>query len=260
MLLLKLCLWILLLALSTVAKGNDVEFSSSFLTKSDAVRQGCEFHRLKNTNTSSCVLRKFIGHDLVLAVYDPSPDGQWLQAERLSVTSWYNKAKVAYLDILGNGVDFIRVDFEGNTGSGTSQQIRTLIGWREGKFQPVLIETTNFYEYEKGFKKELSMRYKSRKHGAEEVSLDLVYNFSKQTPVGTNKKTWTESLKWNKSSFSFYNEEEQGGKSGEGDTVIKGNISAARRNLLRLLPEIKNVSINVDLLNQVGLMQVLDGD
>jgi hypothetical protein len=256
---LKLCLVILLLALHTAARaGDDVDLPASFATKNDAVRQGCEFHRLKSTKTSNCVLRKFIGHDLVLTVYDPSPDGQWQQAERLSVTSWYNKAKVSYLDILGTGVDFIRVDFEGNTGSGTFQQILTLIGWRDGQFRPALMETTNYFEYEKGFKKELRMRYKSRKQGTEDVSLELVYDFSRQAPSGAIKKTWTESLKWHKNSFSFYDEKEQGAKPGDDETVIKGNLSAARRNLLRLMPETKNVSIDVDFLNQVGLMQILD--
>lgn len=148
-----------------------------FLNEKEAIQHKCKVIRLKDTKQKSCMIQEFEGHDLKLIFYDANNKGEFQKFQQLCIPSWYWKAKVKHLDFLGEGKEFIFVEFEGNTGTGTLQTILMIIGWKENKFVPVLAETISYDIMEREDGLSLKMKYAFENLKTSKVALWLNYKF-----------------------------------------------------------------------------------
>jgi hypothetical protein len=163
------------------------------MTKEDAEKNGCQLHTLKEKQKENCVINEFDGHDLKISIYDSNPDGEFERTNQLTITSWYQEAKISYEDLLGNGIKFIRIESEGNTGTGTLQKILSYWGWHDDKFVPVFFETTSYYISGR-YLEELKMNYEFNNKGSKQVSAVLKVSYSNNNPKHKAKYKWSETL------------------------------------------------------------------
>lgn len=186
-----------------------------FLNIEEAQKHNCTIVDLKGLRQKSCVLQNFEDHELRLAIYDANTKGQLLKSQELCIPSWYQKATVKYLDLLGEGKQFIVLTFEGNTGTGTLQMIRMFIAWHNGKFVPTLAETVDYDLTEGSDVVSLKMTYKIKNKGSSKVKLFLKYNFTAWDIEPSQVKstsTWYDTLIWDKETYSFYNADAENAK------------------------------------------------
>ncbi len=247
---------IILLFLPITTHGYD-DPPSNFMTKDDAVKSGCQLQKLKEQNMENCILNDFDGHDLKITVYDGNPNGEFERTNQLTITSWYQEARINYEDLLGNEIKFIKVEFEGNAGTGTLQKILSYWGWHDDKFVPVLFETTSYYISGR-YLEELKMNYEFVNKGTKQISVVLKYHYSNNNPKRKAKYTWKETLPWQDSIFSFYNQHEENKKLLEASNPIFKRIINARINQINRKRSMRVV--DTDLLNEIEIMQILGDD
>lgn len=244
---------ILLLFLPLPAHGYD-EPPKYFMTRNEAVKSGCQLQTLKEINKENCILSEFDGHDLKITIYDANPNGEFKRTNQLIITSWYQKAKINFENLLGNGIKFIRVEAEGNTGTGTLQKILSYWGWHDDKFVPVFFETTSYYISDR-YLEELKVTHEFKNQGSKLISAVLKYHYSNNNPKYKSEYTWKEKLDWQDSSFSFYNIQVENKKLLQAGNPIDKRIIKARLNQIK---HKRSMSIiDTDLLNEIEIMQIL---
>ena len=242
---------IILLPLST--HGED--HPPIFPTRAAALEYGCKILSLKQRNVENGIVWGFDGHDLIISIYDFENDGKLVRKNQLKIVSWYNFAKISYEDLLGNGIAFIKIESEGNTGTGTLQMIHSYWGWKKDRFLPVFFETKSYYlSYH--YVEDLKVNYEIHKKASKQVSLTLTYRYLNTFPEHKSKYSWTESLTWNGSLFSFYNPELERKKLIEAKNPIQRRIIEARLNLVNQSGNME--TIDDDLLNKIKMMQILN--
>lgn len=228
-----------------------------FTTKADAVKSGCQLQTLKCNKKENCVINEFDGHDLKISIYDSNPNGEFERTNQLTITSWYQEAKINYEDLLGNGINFIRIEFEGNTGTDTLQKILSYWGWHDDKFVPVFFETTSYYISGR-YLEELQMNYEFNNKGSKQLSAVLKFSYSNNNPKHKAKYKWSETLRWQDSGFSFYNLKHEETKLHTARNPIYKKIINARINQIKRK---RSMSItDTDLLNEIEIMQILYDD
>jgi hypothetical protein len=230
---------------------------SFFPTRAAALKYGCKVLSLKKRNVENGIVWGFDAHDLIISIYDLENDGKLVRKNQLKITSWYNEAKICFDDLLGNGIEFIKVEFEGNTGTGTLQLIHSYWGWKKDRFVPVFFETKS-YHISGRYLEDLNVNYEIHKKDSKQVSLTLNYRYLNNNPKHKSKYSWTESLTWNDSLFSFYNPELERRKLIEAKNPIQKRIIEARLNYMNQSGNMKTIS--VDLLNEIKMMQILYDD
>jgi hypothetical protein len=240
------------------AQGNVTFIPDVFQNEKDAIEHSCAIVRLKDANHPMCVLQEFEVHKLRLNIYDANVNGKFEKSEELCIPSWYQKAKVEFIELSSKGQQFIFVRFEGNTGTGTLQTILMIIGWHHGKFIPVLAETIDYYIKERDDITSLKMSYAIENIRTQGVSLLLNYKF-----VATDRNefpsqfsaSWTESLKWDEESFSFYNEQAEREKIKRTLFLIQKNIS----NVRLLMRDVDTTKLCIDFFKKTKIMYILEG-
>ncbi|MBI5849071.1 MAG: hypothetical protein HZB31_14195 [Nitrospirae bacterium] len=227
-----------------------------FATKRAAVKNGCQMQPLKDKKKENCIISAFDDHDLKITVYDGNTNGEFEQRNQLTITSWYQMAKISYEDLLGNGIKFIRIESEGNTGTGTLQKILSYWGWHADKFVPVFFETTSYHiSSAGGYLEDFKMNYEFNNKGSQQISAALKYHYSDTNPKHRASYTWQEKLSWDGGSFSFYNLELEKGKILKAENPIYKKIINARINQIRRKRSMSIV--DTDLLNEIEMMQIL---
>jgi hypothetical protein len=225
-----------------------------FQTKKTAIEKGCVFHSIKKANIENCILGEFDGHDFIITIYDSNTDGEFIRTNQLIITSWYQKAKIGYEDLLGNGVKFIRVESEGNTGTGYSQTILSYWGWHDNKFVPIFFETISYVISDKYYE-DLNMNYNFINKGTKQVSLVLAYQYFNDSLKHKYDYTWKEELNWHDSFFSFYDQKREEDKLLKTNDFIYKKIINARLNFIKTRYNMQ--IIDTDLLNKIEIMNIL---
>jgi hypothetical protein len=227
------------------------------LDKKQTIDHGCKIKQLKKSGLNNCVLEMFDGHDLVLTIYDLSAPGKYLKSDQIKVTSWYNEAKVSYEDLTGRGTDFIVVEFEGNTGTGTLEKILAVFGWNKSRFVPVLIEPLTYYIDNKGLLTDLKIKYDVANSGSDRATFNFTYTFSKEFAENKHEQaTWRDSLLWDEATFSFYKKQNIDAEMSSAHNPIQKKVLAARINTIKALPTITDVDL--DLLRRLKIMDILE--
>lgn len=224
-------------------------------TQSEASVAGCQWQPIKAGGEPSCVLQQFVGHDLLLSLFDKSDQNHSHPSAQLHISSWYQQAKVSYVDLLGNGTRFIRVESEGNTGTGTLQKLVSLWGWQQRRLVPVLLETSS-YQSEGKYSEKLTMTYKLQNAQSKRPALRLHFVYSDNHPSDKVHQQWEENLIWQPDAFSFYDSQRQTSLLQSTANPVYQRIIAARLKLLPLRHHLQR--IDADLLNQIGMMQILE--
>lgn len=243
---------LVLLAAMACARAEPPE---RFDTREEALKHECQLQPLKGKEIECAVLTEFDGHDLIIFIYDQMPDGSYERKHRLCITSWYWMAKVGYEDLLGDGRKFLRVESEGNTGTGTLQKILSYWGWHDGEFVPVLFETVS-YGLVCGTAQRLHAKISLKNPSLKDVFIGFDYDYTYEDPGIKSTLAWSESLSWNEASFSFYRREDETRKLLKPDNYIHKNIIQARINLLDRKCKIEPVG--TETLNALQIMQVLN--
>lgn len=238
-----------------VISGTEI-ITISFQDIEHAIKNGCKISQLKTRDVKNCVLETFDGHDLILTIYDSTAQGNYIKAERIRITSWYNEAKVRYEDLLGRGVDFIMVEFEGNTGTGTLQKNLAIFGWYKGRFIPVLIEPLSYYIDSKGRRTGLKVIYEIKNRRSENIALNFNYSYSKEKPQKTLKYNWNDHLQWDNATFSFYKKEIKQEKFTDSRFPVQKKIADVRVKVAESLKTIDNIDLKI--LESLKIMQILD--
>ncbi len=235
-------------------------FPEWFATTADAVNAGCERIRFKSPDSESLMLAGWHQQEAIIVIYDPTPNGHFRKAHEFRITSWYGEATVSHADWLKRGTDFILVKFEGNTGTGTLQKILGVFGWNGKQLVPVLLETVSYYECS------------SPNHCAE---IDNDFNISHEKtgkPVFTanyklwvRKKgadadtVWTDRLQWDDKLFAFRflsgNSSKPKSMAGK---IVRQAIQKAREGFLESRPIGEPITIDLDYLEKIGIMEILD--
>ena len=240
------------------AQANESSIPDIFQGEKDAIKHNCVIVRLKDANHPMCVLQKFEGHELKLNIYDADVNGKYEKSQELCIPSWYQKAKVKFLELTSNGKQFIFLTFEGNTGTGTLQMILMIIGWHDGKYVPVLAETVDYHIMERDDSTSLKMSYAIENIKTQKVNLLLEYKFIAKNinefPFQFNS-SWTEILKWDEKSFSFYNEQAEREKIKSTLFLIQKNIS----NVRLLMSNIDIARLCIDFFEKTKIMYILEG-
>jgi len=161
----------------TSAQEQKNKLLDMFQDERDAVKHNCAMVNLKDAKNKNCVLQRFEDHELRLIIYDRDAYGKFTKSQELCIPSWYQKAKVEFVDLIGDGRQFIFATFEGNTGTGTLQMIIMMIGWHNSKFMPVLAETVEYSLSERGDIKSLKMSYEIKNKKSPKASVELKYKF-----------------------------------------------------------------------------------
>ena len=226
-------------------------------TQSEASVAGCQWQPIKAAGEPNCVLQQFVGHDLLLSLFDKSDQNHSHPSAQLHISSWYQQAKVSYVDLLGNGTRFIRVESEGNTGTGTLQKLVSLWGWQQQRLVPVLLETSSYLSVGK-YTEKLSMAYEQQITPNKQPGLRLHFIYSDDHPSHKVSRQWEETLIWQPESFSFYDKQQQKTRLQNTPNPIYQRIIAARLQLLPLRYQLQRV--DTDFLNQIGMMQILDSE
>jgi hypothetical protein len=229
----------------------------TFQTRNAALEYGCKILPLKEQNIDNAIVWNFDVHDLVINIFDLENDGKLVRKNQLVITSWYQEAKVSFDDLLGNGIQFIKIEFEGNTGTGTLQMITSYWGWKKDRFVPVFLETESYYissQYLEDFKVDCEVDHKASK----QVSLKLNFHYSNNNPKHKSDYSWSESFTWDDSLFSFYNITSEKNKLMKPKNPIQKKIAETRLNLMHQREDINTIS--VDLLNKIRMMQILYDD
>lgn len=240
--------------IASVAYG-DTLLSPVTQDEKQAINNGCKVTRLKKGDANNCVLEKFDGHDLVLTIYDFA-QGQYKKTDQFRITSWYNEAKVSYKDLLGRGTDFIIVEFEGNTGTGTLQKVLAVIGWNKGKFVPVLLEPLSYYVDNKGMLTDLKVNYEIAHNGSDGAAFNFKYTYSKESVQETYRRAWSDSLSWDEATFSFYRKTTEEQKISAASTPVQKKIITVRINTMKVLHDTSN--LDLEFLRQLKIMDILE--
>ena len=247
--------FILIILLPLATRGE--EHPLIFPTRAAALKYGCKILSIKQRTAENGIVWRFDGHDLLISIYDFENDGKLVRKNQLQITSWYQKAKIYFDDLLGNGVKFIKVESEGNTGTGTLQMIHSYWGWKKDRFLPVFFETKSYY-ISGQYLEDLKVNYQFRKKTSKQVSVVLDYRYRNNNPKHKSKYSWTESLIWSDALFSFYTPELEKRKLIVAKNPIQKRIIEARLNYMKRRENMKIIS--VDLLNEIGMMQIFYDD
>jgi hypothetical protein len=215
-----------------------LSFPRSFRNEAEARQQHCTQVRLKSRDSVSCVVQKFWDHALMLAIYDKNTKGRFLKTTEFCVPSWYGMAKLRYVNLLGDGRNFLDITFEGNTGTGTLQMIQMYIGWNGTAFVPAYAETIDYTIGALGFKRRLTVRTIVRNHSSANVSMHLQFRYSEgqesdaePTSLWRSTSEWRNILRWNSSTFKFEEDEAPPQDTDQGlfrPDWIRRNISRTR--------------------------------
>lgn len=227
------------IALASSDLDSEETFPTIFKSEQEALKQNCKIVFLKGKNRKSCLMQKFVMKVFKIAIYDQNSKGEFVKSEELCIPSWYNKATIEVQDFLGNGQQFMLIKFEGGTGTGVLQMILMIIGWRNDKYVPVLLETISFNSEQLEHKRKLEVQYGFEKIKTSRVTLNLAYKYftsnGDKSPYNV-KTAWTESLTWNCKNYSFYNEQYEHNMKDSEPSFIRRNIAKVRLSL-------KNVKI-----------------
>lgn len=228
-----------------------------FKNKSEAIKQHCLFESLKSKDRLNCI---FVTtkqmHELIVGVYDPDKKGGWVLKDIMQINSWHGEATVDFEDLLGNGIKFMKIVFEGNTGTDESQKVLTYGGWHKGRFVPVLMETLSYdVKIPNGaeYGRHLNLSPKLENVGSGNVLIDLNYRYAKNEP-GSKKVNfeWTDTLHWDENTFSFYNEKVERKKLLSSKFGVEKNVRKSRIKFLKKRPGLKMLS--VDDLEKLGMI------
>lgn len=226
-------------------------------TQREASVAGCQWQPIKAAGEPNCVLQQFVGHDLLLSLLDKSDQNHSHPSAQLHISSWYQQAKVSYVDLLGNGTRFIRVESEGNTGTGTLQKLVSIWGWQQQRLVPVLLETSS-YVSEGEYTEKLSMTYELQIKPNKQPVLRLHFVYSDNHPAHQRHLQWDESLSWQSDTFTFYDLPQQKALQQSSRNPIYRRILTARIELLSHRHHLQR--LDSDFLNQIGMMQILESD
>ena len=239
-------------------------FPRSFRTAVEARQHPCPLVRLKPRDRVSCVAQQWWDHTLLVAIYDQNTQGRFRKTTEFCVPSWYGKAKVRSVNLLGAGRHFLAITFEGNTGTGTLQLIQMYIGWNGTAFVPVYAETIDYTIGALGFKRQLTVRTTVRHRASAHVSVHLHFRYSEgqerdaaPTALWRSTAAWQNMLQWNASRFQF---EEAGVLPQESETQglrpdwIQRNISRTRATLRGLSVQ----DLCTSYFERSGIMQILE--
>lgn len=241
------------------AQENKNILPDKFQNEKDATKHNCIIAKVKDAKQKSCVLQEFEEHALKLIIYDANTQGEFKKAQELCIPSWYQKAKVKFLELIGDGKQFMFVTFEGNTGTGTLQMILMIIGWHDGKFVPVLAETIDYYFMERDDIASLKMSYEIKNIKTPKATLQLKYKFiaedRNEFPFKFNA-TWPDQLIWNEKTYSFYEEEAELKKFWNVPRFVNKNIANVRLSTRN----IDATRLCTDFFDKTRIMHILDNE
>ncbi|WP_019500341.1 hypothetical protein [Pseudanabaena sp. PCC 6802] len=226
---------------------------NSFKNEAEALKGGCKILKLKNNALTNCVIeerehegvytqRAFYKRSVILNIYDRNGLGEFHKVTEFVIPSWYGRARISFEDLIGDGRVFLIInDLEGAKGTGISQDLLTIFGWHNGRFVPILIETTRYVEaFSAGnHTHELKANYQFVGRGnANKLAILLDYTYELNAPKQklTRKLEWQNELRWNEQNFSFYNEELEKRRLQIPKNQIESSISEVRLNLIKSMP------------------------
>jgi hypothetical protein len=250
--------------LSAGSRTPEERFPEIFASRSEAVSAGCSISTVRSPDAINCVLKKFEGQAMYLGIYDEDPKVGFHKTAELCVPSWYNMATVTFTDLLGDRRHFLDVTFEGDTGTGTLQMIRMLIGWNGARFVPVFAETVSYRMGSLGYEHELSVTPIFQAESLTQVSVLLKYRYvegqeSDAPPKSLWRSTfeWQTLLKWDTLAFAFREE--------PSDAQLEKRPRARafwiEDNLRRIRASLSGVSVETlcaDFFDKSEIMSVLD--
>ena len=192
------------------ARHEGPAFPRSFRHAVEARQHPCPLVRLKARDRVSCVAQQWWDHALLVAIYDQDPTGRFRKTTEFCVPSWYGKATVRSVNLLGAGRHFLDITFEGNTGTGTLQRIQMYIGWNGTAFVPVYAETIDYTIGALGFTRQLTVRTTVRHRASAHVAVHLHFRYSAgqerdaaPTALWRSTAAWQNMLRWNAARFTF---------------------------------------------------------
>jgi hypothetical protein len=200
------------------------------------------------------VTPSFEDHDLLLSAFKVTSDQQLIKKQEIRITSWYNKAKIRHEDLFGDGREFFFVEFEGNTGTGVSQTLLAIYGWKGHKLVPVLLEPLSYYCTRKEDSTDLAVDYRIQHDAAHRTVIKFNYVLSVLRPGIEAEMKWNDVLAWDESQRSFRAALIGDEIASEGKTV-RHRITAARIKVAAALHRISN--IDLDLLQELGLLGII---
>lgn len=239
-------------------------FPRSFRHAVEARQHHCSLVRLKSRDRLSCVTQHWWDHTLMVAIYDQHPQGRFRKTTAFCVPSWYGKARVRYVNLLGPGRTFLAITFEGNTGTGTLQLIQMYIGWNGTAFVPVYAETIAYTIGTLGFTRTLTVRTTVRHRGSAHVSVHLHFQYAEgqerdaaPTALWRSTAAWQNVLQWHAARFMF---EEAGVLPQEPETPGL-RPDWIQRNMSRTRATLRGLSVHdlcTSYLAKSGIMHILE--
>lgn len=210
------------------------------ISKNDATAmKRCMFARLKSQEKPNCVITDLQNKVLSVAVYDDDSHGHLVRSSYFCVGSWYEEAQVHIVEPLGDGRQFLDIVSEGNTGTGTLQKIRMIVGWNGKNFVPSLVETVSYRMESLGYLRSLDLSIKFDNKNPNNILAQLKYNYTEgqvtnASPENLWRSTseWSEVLRWDTVSFSFYKDPQPDKKrqlTGFRPDLISTNIRRSRQ-------------------------------
>lgn len=166
----------------------------------------------------------------------------------MCIPSKYESAKVHYLDVPGLRQTFVIVRFEGDTGTGVLQEVLLGIGWNDGRFAPVLLETASYRVDAMANQRHLRLEYSLQKKETKVPFLELRYHYSERntsasrsnenpsddaSPTYAFEATWSERLPWNAERHSFYRKDVERDKEQVYFPVVR-QLAVARQAIERI--------------------------
>lgn len=237
-------------------------FPESFASSAEAIKAGCKVIRLKSPHLKSLMLTGWDQRETIIAIYDPAPDGRIRKAHEIRITSWYGFATASISDWLKNRTDFILVEFEGNTGTGTLQMILTAFGWDGRKLLPVLMETISYTNcFDLDDYAELKNRFSIKYAKTGEPMFVAKYDLTTDATKKPTHAYWTDALVWDRNLFAFRFAANQSSKpSTTYGAKVRNSIQETRKRLLQTRPTNEEIIIDDDYLHKIRIMAILDRD
>jgi hypothetical protein len=224
-----------------------------------------ELVNLKGGKHPSLVLQVKMMQALYIRIYDRDKKGRYIGKERLEAGSQYEEAKADF-PMIGNH-QFIRVIFEGNTGTETLQKIMALVVWSKGRFVTCMMETIS---YDMGSttlgswqKYSLDITFDSK--DPENITAMLKHSYQRKyeelhetskdkfADYRTFESKWDELLVWKEKENTFYHKEKESKNLKDAFGIIR-NIATTRQAFLQKRPDPKALSRDI---KRLQLMEIL---
>src|SRR5262249_22694655 len=146
---------------------------------------------------------------------------------------WYQSARVSVANVDGRSADVLIVNTEGARGTGVTQRVLLVIGWRGDRFALLLLESLSLRSSAMGNQRNLEGSYKWSRRVGKIKGVAFSYHYIQKEKVAGRHvdefgAIWEDKLRWNEDSQSFYDLEWEGKREKEFPFFVGRSISHAR--------------------------------